>query len=85
MHLFYIFLLYHSRSLLKAIGELLYGKASPMMMSMGAQRHMVESYDASFGPGDAVQIQDGIVHAGPGCDEQQRVVIFMTYRPFKAS
>lgn len=54
-----------------------------MVMRIRALRHMVESYEATaFGPGDAVQIQDGIVHAGPGCEEQQpRVVIFMTYRP----
>ena len=45
--------------------------------------HMVESYSGNFAAGDAVQIKDGIVHAGPGCKDEPgkpRVVIFMTYR-----
>ena len=45
--------------------------------------HMVESYSGEFSAGDAVQIKDGIVHAGPGCTDEPgkpRVVIFMTYR-----
>jgi len=49
-------------------------------------QNMVESYTAGpFRCGDAVQIKDGIVHAGPGEDEavDERVVIFMTYRTFR--
>ena len=45
--------------------------------------HMVEAYSGNFTAGDAVQIKDGIVHAGPGCVDEPgktRVVVFMTYR-----
>ncbi|CAJ1416055.1 unnamed protein product [Effrenium voratum] len=46
-------------------------------------QRMVPAYTSNFAAGDAVQIKDGIVHAGPGPDEPEgdpRVVIFMTYR-----
>eukprot|EP00435_Cladocopium_sp_Y103_P036399 s3093_g9.t1 len=66
-------------------------KSFPLVLPVkDVYRNMVESYDAatngSFHCGDAVQIRDGIVHAGPGCEDQPdepRVVIFMTYRTFR--
>lgn len=67
-------------------------KSFPLVLPVkDVYRNMVESYDATgpfgpFGCGDAVQIRDGIVHAGPGCEDppgEPRVVIFMTYRTFR--
>ncbi|CAL1162905.1 unnamed protein product [Cladocopium goreaui] len=65
-------------------------KSFPLVLPVkDVYRNMVESYDATNGPfdcGDAVQIRDGIVHAGPGCEDQPgepRVVVFMTYRTFR--
>lgn len=46
--------------------------------------NMVHSYSGDFDAGDAVQIKDGIVHAGPECSDHSssdpRIVVFMTYR-----
>lgn len=62
-------------------------KSFPLVLPVKeVYQNMVESYSGRFQCGDAVQIRDGIVHAGPGCEDQPdepRVVIFMTYRTFR--
>jgi len=59
-------------------------KSFPLVLPVKhVYEHMVEAYGGEFVEGDAVQIKDGIVHAGPGCTDEPgkpRVVVFMTYR-----
>eukprot|EP00439_Symbiodinium_sp_Y106_P082516 s989_g21.t4 len=63
-------------------------KSFPLVLPVKhVYEHMVEAYSGNFAAGDAVQIKDGIVHAGPGCSGQPgttRVVVFMTYRTTRA-
>lgn len=63
-------------------------KSFPLVLPVKhVYEHMVEAYSGNFAAGDAVQIKDGIVHAGPGCSDQPgkpRVVVVMTYRTTRA-
>lgn len=63
----------------------LFYKSYPLLLPVSdIYENMVHSYSGNFDAGDAVQIKDGIVHAGPECSQQPsddpRIVIFMTYR-----
>eukprot|EP00747_Dinoflagellata_sp_TGD_P018513 gnl/TRDRNA2_/TRDRNA2_126547_c0_seq1.p1 gnl/TRDRNA2_/TRDRNA2_126547_c0~~gnl/TRDRNA2_/TRDRNA2_126547_c0_seq1.p1 ORF type:complete len:460 (-),score=58.56 gnl/TRDRNA2_/TRDRNA2_126547_c0_seq1:156-1535(-) len=65
----------------KLLAPLING-GSPLVLPVSElYRHMVPAC-ADFGVGDAVQIRDGIVHAGPKCEEVSgtpRIVVFSTY------
>jgi len=54
-------------------------KSSLVLPVAEIYEHMVPAFSGDFRPGDAVMVEDGIVHAGPECKDHGRMVVFMTF------